>query len=438
MKRLGFILLMLALWCSCQDDEVIFGVEMPQQGLSFEPISGGAIMRYQLPKNDEVMGINVRYQNAFGESILCTGSYACDSLVLTGFTEARQNVPAQVTLSNRDNVESAPIDVTFNTGASGTVLFFDSCAVMPSWNGIELVYSIPESIEGMAHVLYVGEDPITQKADTLLISSFILSKGRDTLAFRLQQERESYDVVVRTEDYKGHRVMQKVWEGINVYQSENYPLTVDNLSDPSNLSIEDDDAKLGLSYLVDGDCKGEKSFKQNSDVFYTYVAGPKVLNKPLVVVDLGAEKEVAEMRLHSMLHVRFNFPDWRAGGYGNIWYARYENKLPCAASVYGTNTPDNPDSWVLLSDFEQDLREPLELRWCNRCPVFNGSYAIANLDELAKAEPLYVSMYFPTSGEKYRYLKLEINELFELTTSGQSNFQDYVTLNEIEVYVKSE
>ena len=86
-------------------------------------------MHYKLPSDGDILYIRVRYKDAFGKSMICSGSYACDSLVLLGFNEAQKGVSAQVTLCNNDDLESEPVEVTFDTRDSGPVSFFDHLEV---------------------------------------------------------------------------------------------------------------------------------------------------------------------------------------------------------------------------------------------------------------------------------------------------------------------
>ena len=58
MKKIYFIVVcMLLAFCSCQDDEAVFDVKMPAEGLSFYPIAGGAVMHYKLPADEHVYNI---------------------------------------------------------------------------------------------------------------------------------------------------------------------------------------------------------------------------------------------------------------------------------------------------------------------------------------------------------------------------------------------
>lgn len=115
MKKLIYILLTLSIFYGCQEDkEVGFDITIPQENISFQPTAGGAIMRYRLPA-DPAHSI---HQSPLSRCVsvkkyIRRVSYACDSLFLVGFNEARQGVLASITLCNRNNVESAPLEICF-------------------------------------------------------------------------------------------------------------------------------------------------------------------------------------------------------------------------------------------------------------------------------------------------------------------------------------
>ena len=196
MRTILLVLLLIGGFWACTDDESYFDVEMPRENISFRPISGGAVMYYTLPQDKGIESIIVRYKDAFGKNIVRSGSYVSDTLMLVGFNEAIKGVKAQVTLCNRNNVESEPIEVTFDTENSGAVAFFEQLEVKPSWNGFMLTYNVPENANGMAHVFYVWKNPTTGESDTLLMSSFAIVGGADTLAFPLKNSGKTNDVVV--------------------------------------------------------------------------------------------------------------------------------------------------------------------------------------------------------------------------------------------------
>ena len=207
MKRLVYIWLVAWVLWGCQKEEAYFDVLVPADGLTFSPVEGGAVMHYRLPADEKVYSIRVRYQDGFGKDMIRTGSYACDSLLITGFNEARKGVKAYVTLCDRNDVESEALEVTFDTRDSGPVAFINNLEVVPGWgNGFVLSYDLEEDLKGMAHLFYVGEDPNTKLPDTLLFKSFVPKKGNTVIRDTFKQQRDSYDFVVRVEDFRGNMV----------------------------------------------------------------------------------------------------------------------------------------------------------------------------------------------------------------------------------------
>lgn len=445
MKKLIYILLALWAFYGCQDDNSCFEISMPAENLSFTPIPGGAVMHYKLPSDGDILYIRVRYKDAFGKLMICSGSYACDSLVLLGFNEAQKGVSAQVTLCNNDDLESEPVEVTFDTRDSGPVSFFDHLEVYPVWGSICLDYNITEESKGMAHVFYVGEDPLSKQPDTLLINSFVLAKGEGSLQITPQQVRPSYDVVVRTEDFRGYMVKEKIWSNVEPLKIEKLDPADFDFHDPENLSFEDPEYKLGKSYLFDGDLKGEACFGWDRfDNFCTYLSKAHCLGKPLFIIDMKEQKLPAEFRLYAMLFVRYSFPFgpndyYDTPKYGEIWTSCYASKLPSSVTVYGSNDMDDDASWEEIVHFEQDRNVDNEKRWCKRCNDGDDQYEILNWDALSFAEPCYMRLSCPATGNKYRYLKFVVNEVFfnprgyENPMAG-SNYDKHVTIHELEIY----
>ena len=442
-----FIYILLALWTlsSCQDDNTYFDTSMPKDDISFRPIPGGAVMHYKLPSDANILYIRIRYKDSFEKEIIRSGSYACDSLTIVGFNEAQKGIKAQVTLCNSENIESEPVEVSFDTKDSGPISFFDNLEVQAGWNSFVLSYNLMSDANGIANVFYIGEDPVSKQPDTLLINSFVLYKGADTLQYSFKQNRSKYDIVVRTEDFRGYMVKEKVWKNIEPYKMEKLEPETYDFYDPENLSIEDPDYNLGKSFLFDGDVKGEKCYGwPRFDNFSTYLAGPNCLGKPLFIIDMKEEKLPAEIRLYSMLFVRYSFPQGPMSGYnlqpyGKIWTSNYATKLPSNVTVYGSNNMDDESSWEKLVHFEQNRKIENELRWCAHGNDGDDSYFIPTLDALSYADPCYLKLGCPASGKKYRYLKLVVNEVFfspngwENATNGENN-DKYVTFNELEIF----
>lgn len=175
---------------ACKDEENTFQPAIGSEAFTFKPIAGGSIMHYKLPADKDIAGINVRYKNFSGKDIIRSSSALLDSIKLIGFNEAKENVNAEVRLVKRNGEESSPIAVNFSTKDSAPWAFFNKVEVKSGWNGFSITTDNPQNATGMAHVFYLGTNPLTGEPDTVLIKSFNLEEGKDTLVFNIKQKRE--------------------------------------------------------------------------------------------------------------------------------------------------------------------------------------------------------------------------------------------------------
>lgn len=448
-RVLGLLIILFGLM-ACSDDEPGFGLSLESGNIrGLKPVPGGAMLYYSLPENEDVFSINVRYTDSFGIPTLKSGGYGSDSLLLDGFNEPRTGVRAQVTLVNRQSEESAPIDITFDTEASAAYAFFDQVEVQPYWDGFQVVYKAPDVVAGMVHVFYEGTNPMTQQPDTIFVQSFPIIKGGDTLLFSLQQEREMNTVILRTQDARGLRVGQKVWKDVESYvvQQLNYNNGEFDFIDVNNKSVKNDGAKTDVKYLFDGDTKGTQ--RMAGRVYYelyTFLAGPGAFGAPFIV-DLKEEKIPASLRIYGILNSSLSFPSTPYFPTGEpkplagVWESRYYNKLPCEVVVYGGNSMDG--EWIQLAEFSET---PTAVeRWSAACDANLAEQRLTSLEELEAADPCYMEISFPATPQRYRYLKIVINDTFVpvlsdgyINTAGDQNPNEYVTMHELEVYVKKD
>ena len=452
MRKIYYLLVLCLAFFSCQDDKLErFAIDMPENAFRFTPVAGGAIMHYTLPDDPEIVAVNLRYRDALGQQTLRTGSYANDSLLIVGFNEGETEVTGEVTICKYDGSESNPIPVVFNTLDSGPVSFIKAVDVEPSWDGFLLHYrDIPENVNGMAHVFYIGINPYTQEQDTLLVNSFVIEEGSDTLTFALQQQNEVNTVVIRTEDFRGYMVSERVWEGVEAYLTEKFPLSVSNLTYPTKskvaeegaASIEDPSAMLGLRYLFDGDIKAETCWDLPTNRYKTFLAGPHAAGEdsPPMYLDLGEKKLIAEVRGYCMLN---HTKEFRSEPYYSlVWHARYYNKLPNSITVYASNDEGDWESksWIKIGEFSEDRDLDITLRWCARCAENRALLdEYKTLEELQAADPAYFSISLPANGQGdgYRYLKIKYNDIFGAhNDAGDQNNDKFLSLHELEVYTK--
>lgn len=439
MKHILFISIILLGFFACsKDDHLAFDATMPKDNIRFKALPGGAAMYYDLPSDFEIFAINIRYIDSRGYEVLKTGGYGSDSLLIDGFNEARQKVSARVSLVNNRNEESAPFEVTFDTQDSAPYAFFNTAEVSSYWGGFQVIYNTPERVSGMAHVLYLGTNPLTQQEDTILLKSFPINKGGDTLRFLLQQARNINTVVVRTEDYRGYRVRQKIWKDVESFYFEKWNLSEENFF-AGDLSIENEEACTGVNYLFNGDTKGEERFKtKKKEKVYTFVAGPNAQGNPFII-DLKEEKIPASIRIYGMLNLGIYFTR-KDELLGTVWNSAYTNKLPCEVTVYAGNEKEgNPSSWTKIGYFYQHPATKDKDRWSWPCSNINYEGRMESLEMLEATDPAYLEILFPATPIRYRYIKLIVNDTYEYYYPGvDENNGKYISIQELEVYVKKD
>jgi hypothetical protein len=425
MRKLIYILFIFAFFSACQDDDANFETDVLET-VTFDPIPGGAVMRYKLPADDAIFWLKVRYTDAEGNRILRVGSYASDTVTIIGFNEAREGVEAEVTLCNAQNVETKPTIFKFNTLNSGPVEFFEGARVEPYWNGFRVIYEENKNASGFAHVLYAGKDPMTKEPDTLLIETVPIKQEGDTINFSLALGSSSNTVVIRTEDYRGYMIKQQVWKDVESYSINKLdPKTFDFSAQNPFLIIENDGFKMGKKYLFDGETKGMEAFTSGAsvnDTFYTFLAGPNAVGEPFIL-EFGEAETPAFLRIYGMLNVFFlsNMPN------NYYWVgATYALRLPQIVNVYVSN---DKMTWEKLGHFEDSSTDALQ-SWVRRCCGLAADLMLKSVDEIEAAEPAYLTVAFPPSEKKWRYMKIVVDKVFNDTGN-------YVTMQELEVYVKA-
>lgn len=453
MKYILFIpLFLLGFWACSNDESSIVHIDLdPSQAFSFKAIPGGSVMYYTLPADPEIVGLQICYNDIFGNKVIRTGSSSCDSLELVGFNEKQEKVEAQVTFCFYDDRISQPFDVTFSTEDSGPITFIKSVNVLPNWGGFTVSFNNPNETKGMAHVFYLGTDPVSNLSDTILVNSFLLEQtdGEKSLSFHMKQDIKDPTIVVRVEDFRGYMVNERVWENV---QSLVYgKLDVQNFNFLCDRSIEHKGDKLGVEYLFDGDTKGVIHFVEgNKKKCCTFLTGPYSAGENAVpmFLDLKQNRIIASIRLYSYLKNQ-NSPSWYnttdATGM-NIVQSNLSNELPCEVTIYGLKAiSQNPttfdeinaqEDWVKLGTYKENKLTPQKNRWCKSCEI----YPTLTQAQVEAADPEYMEIIVPATGQEegYRYVKIVINEVYAFDWTGGNilyhNPYKYVSFHELEIY----
>ena len=443
MKNIVLLILLIFVFFSCKDNETFFDASISRENIRFEPIPGGAVMHYALPEDTDIFAVRAVYDDYKGEKMIKIASYAYDSLVLDGFNEARNGVPVKISLLNQNNEESKVMEMTFDTENSSAVAFFEHIEVLPYWDGFQVKYEVPVGATGLCNIFFLGTNPVTQELDTLLLETFSIVSGKNVKYFNLAQVREANTVVIKTEDIRGNVAKQKVYEGIICYMTEKLESSGFEWLDPFGLSIEDDnpDYRLGWKYLFDGDVKGTQKFElamlTGADYYdmYTFMAGPFAVNTPddpkYFILDIKEAKLVARFQMYALL---YGLPSFEP----SYFASQYINDLPNWVTVYASNNKDDEDSWVEIGNFYESPN--VAVPWAQRTLDFDDEYCIRTVEDLNASDPCYFKIQFSEENPPYRYFKIEFNGVFKEVKgwTWAANQEEYVTLHELEVYVKQE
>lgn len=435
MKYLILFLIILS-FASCSKDEVFLSKMINNENITFIPKSGGATMRYKLPVDDQINSIKIKYTDAFGKEIIKFGSYVSDSLEITGFNESINNIPIYVAVCNNRDIASEYIQLSFNTLDSGPIAFFNNVDVLPHWNGFQINYECPPNIRGSGQIFYIGISPTTQKADTVFIKSFVLTEGENTILCKTKQINDENTVIIRTEDYRGIFIKEKVWRDIEVYKIEQLSPSDFNFSFANKLQLEKPDNKFGIEYLFDGELLGTEALLHSKmEKYSTFVAGPKAVGEPFTI-DFKEMKVPASLRFYAMVSAAIFYDNNGYNTTGYIWDLEYVTKLPNEITIYGSNTPDDEDSWLKIGHHYEDRSSPIENRWINRVWTDRKE----TMDELINAKPCYLEVEIPASAERYRYIRFVINDVFGSTwaVNGDENTSKFISIHELEVFVKKD
>ena len=463
MKKIIYLIIAVYSFVSCNGNPEGFTVDLPAGSFQFTPAMGGAVLRYKLPNDPDVIAINVRYKDVYGNHILKTGSNSTDLLTITGFNEEASNISAQISFLKRNNEESQPINVTFDTLDSAPICFINSAEVKSGWNGCTLEYSNPEGTTGMAHIFYIGTNPLDNQTDTIWIESFPLTEGRDIRHYTPKQKRPSHTIIVRVEDYRGYIVKERVWEEIHAFNVEKLEPSKFELIYKNSLEIPEE--KIGIEYLTDGDTKGTYWFQtQDLHHYYTFLSkenGVGEASEPMYI-DLKKMRPVSEILFYAYRYIGkkgFNSkpaPDWgrppiNTSYKGPQYFKNYlMNKLPCSVTIYGCRKEVNNfnwDSmeWEVISSFNDDPDISDEERWTYHAVTCGGTtntHRFATLSALEEAAPIYKSMSIDIDKQKegFRYLKIKFNGTYNMYPSNYENnnttnkHTKHLTFHELEVY----
>ena len=445
-KKLTFLLLLGLGLLSCSDDEEVFDVPVPEEGLTFEPVEGGAIMRYTLPQNSDITALCVRYTDYKGDEVMILGSSFVDSVLLTGFHAPQESVTARITAMDNNDVESAPIERTFSTLASAPYAFSDYATIVSSWGGVRVESNFEGTASGVANIYRVGENPFTQEMDTLFVGRFNIASGEQSNFVSMDSTVTGLSTfVLKTEDNKGYNVRTTLFPEVGQFLITQYPSANLTVSDPGGFSNEagedpviGDYSYCGIEYLTDGDKTGKRSVESGSAFnLYSYYTKPNACGS-YVQVELDEPRVIASVRLYGF----FRNMNWYYDQYDPFDY-NYEDRLPNHVRIWATNDEALAAStdaigsgwqegWTQVGEFFQQKNGNGDY-WPQ-----HSSINTDNPEDYDALTPYYAEVVCDVVEAEYKYIRVEAVDHFTTYTWMGDNTSDYITYHELEVYVQKD
>jgi hypothetical protein len=379
-------ILLLAVLYACAEDkrpEIVINSDPPKpvSGVNVINIPGGAILKYQLPDDEDLLFVKAAYSYGEGHRAEARSSLYCDSLKILGFgTEDERTV--ELVAVDRSNNESTPVSAVIKPLEAPVNAIGKTIEMMPDFGGVHLYWQNPDRAE--ISVILEKEDnnnefvPVETFYSTV-VDGDVAARGMDTLPGNFRA------------------YVQDRWENRSIITQETLTPLFEQLFDRLKfqaLYIEGDEPTAWgwvLPNLFDGDLNTGFHTAQGTGRWPQWIT-----------FDIGIIGKVSRVKV------------WQRGeGDGSNWIFRHGN--PKRFEIWGTNDVENLanwDVWTKMIDCESIKPSGLPM----------GEYSAEDVALVAGGEEFVCSPEMPA----VRYLRMKVLENW----SGG----DFFHLMEIEVY----
>ncbi|MGL4518878.1 MAG: DUF5126 domain-containing protein [Phocaeicola sp.] len=160
--------------------------------ISWRPISGGAIIKYQTPPMANIRGIEARYKLGTGEKVVMRGSFLSDSIMVEGFlTEDPQNIELYV-IDTSDNY-SAPYNLKVIPNRSPLVGVQESLQVKADFGGMQIEF---KNVDRRPIATFISR---VEEKDTILIEQYYTDSANPLITIRGEEAKE-YEYIFQFRD----------------------------------------------------------------------------------------------------------------------------------------------------------------------------------------------------------------------------------------------
>ncbi len=148
--------------------------------VSYKPIAGGAIVKYNLPDEKDIRCIEAQYTISNGKKIVTRGSFLSDSLIIEGFRDMNVHHIKLFAVDNSENY-SQPFILSITPNQSPLDAVLESLKVLPDFGGMQITW---KNIDKSIIALFVYK---IEMNDTILLDQYYSKTENGELTIRGQE-----------------------------------------------------------------------------------------------------------------------------------------------------------------------------------------------------------------------------------------------------------
>lgn len=317
------LIVLLAFIVSC-DEEPVGQQPMdntppgPVTNIQVKNISGGAVFRYDLPDDEDLLYVKALYKINEVETETISSVYA-DSLVILGFGDTEEHEVALVAVDRSRN-KSTPEKVTIKPLTPDVLIIGESLSLMEDFGGLQANWENPNKADVSVNILYKDHNDEFVPLETFYSSSQIgkgAVRGMDTLTM---------DFAIYVQDRWENQSAPKYYTLTPIYETEFEKNKFSKVRLPGDIA---EYPGYGIERIWDNNNNGDPCFSS---------PGGTGIWPQYITMDMGVTAKISRIRLYQ----RTGLPAYI-----------FAEGNPREFEVWGCETLDTTgdwDSWVKLMD----------------------------------------------------------------------------------------
>ena len=197
-----FFLLLIMIGCK-EEGRIDFipkdkGVPAQVKNVLITPKSGGAVLKYDVPKEESFFYAKAIYETKHGVKREAKASLYADSLVLVGFGDTIQ-YEVKIYSVGKNEVESEPVIINFKPLKSPVMNVFDTFDLQPTFGGVKIFYKNPDKSDIIVELFVDTMNAVDSDIrDWTLVNAYYVNAENGEHALRgLDSARVNFAVSVR-------------------------------------------------------------------------------------------------------------------------------------------------------------------------------------------------------------------------------------------------